>query len=500
MNVRLTKSLIAAAVTGLLAAPLAHATNGYFMHGYGSKEKGMAGAGVAYNHDDAMAAATNPAGMAFVGRRIDLGLQLFSPSPRSYTATGTPPFSVGDPINAGPFGGAFPPICPDPTSVPCRTAFSINAGEVESENDVFVIPHFAYNHPLSDQSTVGIAVYGNGGMNTEYKPGAPGAAGSARLLDGNFASPTAGTYQDFPGVYGAGTTGVNLEQMFFNFNASYKLNPKHALGGSLLFVGQRFRASGLDQFGGFSLDPTNLSGNRNSLSWGFGAKLGYQGEVADGVRVGLSYQSKISMGEFDEYRGLFAEAGDFDIPSTYTLGASFDVGKSAVIAADYQRINYTDVKSISNPISKLTGGGCLDALNNTILTNGGVAPPLQPAVGSTCLGGPDGPGFGWEDIGIIKLGVQFTAADIDWRLGYSHSDQPIPESEVLFNIIAPAVIQDHVTAGMTVPVGKSQEFNLALMYGLKETVKGPNPFDQGATQIEIEMTQFDIQAGWAWMF
>ena len=87
MNFRIRKSLLAVAVSGLLAAPLVHATNGYFMHGYGSKEKGMAGAGVAYNHNDAMAAATNPAAMAFVDQRVDLGLQIFSPSPRSYTVT-----------------------------------------------------------------------------------------------------------------------------------------------------------------------------------------------------------------------------------------------------------------------------------------------------------------------------------------------------------------------------------------------------------------------------
>jgi long-chain fatty acid transport protein len=123
-------------------------------------------------------------------------------------------------------------------------------------------------------------------------------------------------------------------------------------------------------------------------------------------------------------------------------------------------------------------------------------------VGATCLGGPNGAGFGWEDIGIIKLGYQFTAANIDWRVGYSHSDQPIPESETLFNILAPAVTTDHITAGMTMYVGKNknQEFNLAVMHALKESVKGANPFDGGATQIEIEMSQWDVQAGWAWKF
>ncbi len=491
MNSTIRKSLLAVAVSGLLTAPLAHATNGYFMHGYSTKNKGMAGAGAAFSQD-AMAAALNPAGMAFVEKRIDLGLQIFSPSPRGYTVTGTPPAPPGFAPDVLDFS-AFPPTigCNYPLpSGACAPPFSVNPGSVESENDVFLIPHFAYNHPLNEMTTIGIAVYGNGGMNTEYK------SGSATLpSDGGGTTPTL-PITNLPGVYGAGNAGVNLEQMFFNFNSAYKLNAKHAVGGSLIFVGQRFRASGLENFGQFSLDPSKLSGNVNSLSWGFGAKLGYQGEVAEGVRVGVSYQSKISMGEFDEYKGLFAEGGDFDIPSTYTLGVSFNVGKTGVIVADYQRINYTDVAAISNPISRLTDGSCINALNAT-LAAGGVP---SGAFGAGCLGGSSGAGFGWEDIGIIKLGYQWNMANIDWRVGYSHSDQPIPESETLFNILAPAVIQDTVTAGMTMPVGKSQEFNLSLMYALEEKVKGPNPFDDGATTIEIEMSQIDIQAGWAWKF
>ena len=47
------------------------ATNGYFAHGYGTKNKALAGAGVALPQD-AMIAATNPAGMVWVG--ADLGV------------------------------------------------------------------------------------------------------------------------------------------------------------------------------------------------------------------------------------------------------------------------------------------------------------------------------------------------------------------------------------------------------------------------------------------
>jgi len=475
MNFRIRKSLLAVAVSGLLAAPLAQATNGYFMHGYSTKNKGLAGAGAAFSQD-AMAAAVNPAGMAFVGKRVDVGLQIFSPSPRKYTSTGTATNFV------------------DPTTG--EFTFSIGDGSqsIESENDFFLLPHGAINWVMSDKATIGLAVYGNGGMNTEYKGGFASVDTALVAPPGTVVPGTSAT--QLPGTYGGGaitqdegTAGINLEQMFFNFNAAYKLNDKHALGGGLIVVGQRFRAQGLEFFGSFSTDPANLSGNVNSLSWGLGAKVGYQGEVADGVRVGISYQSKISMGEFDEYKGLFAEGGDFDIPSTYTLGVSFDVGQTGVIVADYQRINYSDVASISNPFANIM---TCDP-NNT------------PASGAGCLGGSNGAGFGWQDIGIFKVGYQWTAAKIDWRLGYSHSDQAIPESEVLFNILAPATVRDHLTFGLTKDVGKTQEFNFSLMYAPNESVKGPNAFDPpnaGGTgqTIEIEMSQIDLQVGWAWKF
>lgn len=73
-------SLRAVALAAALLAPvLAGATNGYFSHGYGAKSQGMAGVGIALPQD-ALAAATNPAGTAAVGNRYDLGLTLFAPS------------------------------------------------------------------------------------------------------------------------------------------------------------------------------------------------------------------------------------------------------------------------------------------------------------------------------------------------------------------------------------------------------------------------------------
>ena len=291
------KSLLAIAVSGILVSPAVNATNGYFSHGFSTKEKGLAGAGTAFSQDS-MAAANNPAGMAFVGERMDLGLQLFSPSPRGYTVTGAPPVPGGagvtviDPTTGG---------CDANFTLPngaCAPPFSVNPGSVDSENDFFLIPHFGYNWQLKNDSTVGVSVYGNGGMNTEYK------SGSATLPDAS-TNPLL-PIEELSGTYGAGTAGINLAQLFINVSFAKKINAKHAFGGSLLLVGQRMIIQGVDNFGQFSLDPDNLSGNRKSDSFGAGLKVGYQGQVAKRVRLGVAYQSKISMTELDEYKGLLA--------------------------------------------------------------------------------------------------------------------------------------------------------------------------------------------------
>ena len=306
------RSLLAIAISGVVASPAVNATNGYFSHGFSTKEKGLAGAGTAYSQD-AMAAATNPAGMAFVGERMDVGIQLFSPSPRSYTVTGSP-------LPPPPAPGSNP-------AIPFGSAINAAPGvEVESDNDLFLIPSFGYNYALSSDSTVGVSVYGNGGMDTEY-PASSTPFGA--------------------GTFGAGTAGISLAQLFVNVSFAKKIDAKNAFGGSVILVGQRFIAEGLEAFSAFSSDPGNLSGNRKSDSFGAGVKVGYQGEVSPGIRIGVSYQSKISMSEFDEYKGLFAEGGDFDIPQTYSIGASFDVGPSGVIVADVQQIDYSGVASIS---------------------------------------------------------------------------------------------------------------------------------------------------------
>ena len=462
------KGLVACAVTAALTIPMtAMATNGYFAHGYGTKNKGLAGGGTALSQD-AMAAATNPAGMVTVGDRMELGAAIFSPSTRSYSATAaaTPPDGAACTTGGAP-GCAF------------TIGGSNNAQSIESENDYFLIPHFARNWMLGSEQSVGVTIFGNGGMNTEYQ------GGVAQHDDGS-AFPAPGNYVTAPGTFGDGTqtAGVNLEQLFIATTYSRKISNTASWGASLMAAYQSFEAKGLASFGGYSTNANALTNNGKDTSTGFGFKFGVQGEFAKGVTLAASYQTETDMSKFDKYAGLFAEGGDFDIPATLNLGLAWKVAPKAIFTADVQQIYYSDVKAIANPISNLVGP------SNSCATG----------TGSRCLGGSDGAGFGWEDMTIYKMGYQFeTSEDMTWRVGLSIGDQPIPNSEVMFNILAPAVMETHLTMGFTMATGKDSEFNFAAMYAPESEVTGASPLNPGQN-ITLAMTQYEVEASWAWKF
>jgi long-chain fatty acid transport protein len=445
------RGLVLAFAVGLAVTipATALATNGYFSHGVSIKEKALAGAGTAYSQDT-LAAGTNPAGMVWQGNRWDVGASWFSPL-RSYSATAP---------NAPP-------------------SFSANTGSggpgdtVDSEENNFYIPQFGWNKMLNEKSSIGISVFGRGGMNTTWN-----------------ASDTGGGF----GVYGqpaspTGEAGVNLAQLFIMPTYGLKYSDKGSFGVSPILAYQTFEAKGLVNFSMFSNDAANLTNNGTDSSVGYGVSLGWQGKVAKTVALGVSYQSKIYMQPFKKYQGLFAEQGDFDIPSQWDLGLAWDATPKSKLVFDVQQINYEDVAAVSNPSLTNLYAGCAAA--------GGSGT-------SGCLGGDNGAGFGWSDMTIYKIGYQWsTGQKWTWRVGYSYGQQPINASQdALFNILAPGVIEQHITFGFSRKYGKTGEFNFASMYAPQKCISGPaDPVTApGGQQIELCMHQYELSLAYGKQF
>lgn len=393
----------------------ANATNGYFQHGYGVKSQGMGGVGVALPQD-ALAAATNPAGMAFIGDRYDLGVNIFRPERESEI--------VGNGAGAsGQYDG--------------------------NDTEFFLIPEFGYNKVLSEKYTAGLSIYANGGMNTDYKTGIP--------------------------LFGTPSAGVDLKQIFFTPSLTFKPEPNHSFGVAINFAYQSFQAKGLDNFANstYSNSPSNVHDNGHEHSYGAGIKLGWMGKITDKLTLGATYHSKTYMSKMDDYAGLFAEGGDFDIPASYGVGFAYQATPNFTFAFDYQRIEYSDVKSVNNP--------------------------LIPNLSSSKLGKAEGAGFGWRDIDVFKLGFNYQWNDkLTLRAGYNHNSQPIPSSETFFNILAPGVITDHLSLGFTYKITDDRELTLAYTHAFKEDVKGAGSipgFGGGETNLEMYQNSLGIAYG-----
>lgn len=477
MNRTYTRSLAALAVSAILAAPAAHATNGYFKIGAGSHNRGVAGAGVAFGQDS-LAGAVNPATIIDVGNRADAGVELFNPRR-----------DAG--LDATRMNGA---------------AFDTNSGAT-----VFAIPHGGFVMEFSPKMSFALSVAANGGMNTRYNDNVyfgafgPAIPGFVTGLQ-NAAPPSVdaainaavGQLNSDGSV--SSTLGVNLSQVIVAPTVSYKLNEDHAIGASLQVAAQRFRAYGIGLFKGFSSDPNNVTNNGDDESYGAGVKIGWRGKVTDNLSVGAVAASKIYMQEFDSYAGLFAEQGDFDIPANYAVGIAFTPNDKLTLAFDVQRILYSDVNAIANPGP--TGPEFINALVSS-LTAG------SPGFGavSNPLGTDSGWGFGWDDVTVFKLGVNYDYSD-KWtlRAGVNHAESPIDEPENLFNILAPAVVETHATVGFSYRPSKNNEVTVAYMHAFREdqnfTFTSPNPLggQDLAYTPSIGMDQNALEISYGWIF
>ncbi len=439
-----------------LVIPSAMATNGYFVYGYGTKNKGLSGAGVALPQDT-ITAATNPAGMVHLGKRLDAGLALFTPKREYESSTSL----------ANGAGGAF----------------TVGPNDIESDRKSFLVPHIGYNHPLGSRSSLGITSFANGGMNTVWH-------GGTASFDPD--GPGLGMTGTFPGTYGAGTAGVDLAQNFLALTYSRKVNERFSYGVGPVFGLQYVRVKGLSAFAGYTEDfvrsagtvlPDDLTDKGRELSFGYGVKGGILWSPVSYLTLGGSYQSRIYMSEFDDYASLLAEDGDFDVPPTMTLGLALRPDSDWTFVFDFQKIWYSKIDSLANPLSNLFDCPAL----------GGTDP-------ESCLGGDNGAGFGWDDMEVYKLGVQYSVSpNLELRAGASFTEHPIQHSEVLFNILAPATSEEHYTLGLTRKLHGERELNFSVMYSPRGRQRGQSPFDP-TQAVEVEMSQFELEASYSRRF
>lgn len=184
-------------------------------------------------------------------------------------------------------------------------------------------------------------------------------------------------------------------------------------------------------------------------STGFGAALGMTYKVNQDVTMGASYQFKSALDDMKtastaasmNVQGMLTpDVGqitviDFQMPSVFALGASWQASPSLLLAADVKYIGWADaMKSFKMRYDSATPG--MGSVNFAMQQD-------------------------WKDQAVLNLGMAWKANEaLTLRAGLNLADNPIPDQFV--NPLFPATVRDHVTLGLGYQVSKAGDFNMSV--------------------------------------
>jgi long-chain fatty acid transport protein len=326
--------------------------------------------------------------------------------------------------------------------------FTAIGGEMaESSSELYGIPAIGWNGPVGnrDDMVFGGGMYGTSGMGVDY--------GSTLMQ---------------PGVYWDGYSSIAFWQMAPSL--AWQANEKLSFGASInidfqqVAFQQRMMAdSDSDQQGDTVLMNFDLS--RGASAFGFGLSLGILYDVNEMITIGASYKSKqfftdleyqLAYGDIDmtAFGGGPMPAGtyklDLDFPQQAAVGIAVHVTQTFTVAADVKWINWSDT---------------MDTL--AVHGPGGFQVPMDP---------------GWDDQVVFAIGIAYKLNDrVNLRAGFNYGESPIDEESAANNLLLPAVVETHYTAGADYKLDDHWDIGCHYMYVPENSVTaGPETNAPGA--------------------
>ena len=118
-----------------------------------------------------------------------------------------------------------------------------------------------------------------------------------------------------------------------------------------------------------------------------------------------------------------------------TAGLAWKAQDDLTILADAQRIFFSDVPAVGN------------------------------ATTAGALGAPGGAGFGWDDVNVLRLGAEWRQSDtMTWRFGYAYATNPVGPEDVTLNVLAPGIVQHHLTLGGSRKLNATDQLDFSIAY------------------------------------
>ena len=246
---------------------------------------------------------------------------------------------------------------------------------------------------------------------------------------------------------------VTTKQVFrISPGAAFKVNDQLTLGASLNVGYQSLALSNAN----FSL-PQNQQ-------FGFGGTLGAVYKLNDRVQLGAAYTSKTNIKAMEYQTAAGKVSFDMDMPASLAIGAAFKLNDSLLVEADIKRIQFSDV------------------MGNIPVTGPGAPYPSVLA-------------FGWEDQTVYAIGVRKIVNDkLTVLAGFNYGKSPIGPEDVNANLGSTAVVEKHLSLGVTRKLGKHVRGNVAYTHALH------NKVTSNTTANSIEMSQDQLNVNVTYVF
>jgi hypothetical protein len=204
-----------------------------------------------------------------------------------------------------------------------------------------------------------------------------------------------------------GRVGVGLERTFVAPSLTHEfLGGSTAITAAAVLVYQEFASWGFGSGLAAESAPGPVLNATSESSAGSGVKIELRQQLNPVLGFTVAYQSKVDMDAFQNYRGVFSDPGDFDVPALASIGLGWQIAPNTVVGIGASRVMWSDVSAFTS-----------NALPRRFLA---------------LLGDGTSPAFEWRDHTVFNF-------DIGWRptlrdefiLRVTSQQQPEPTSTLL---------------------------------------------------------------------
>lgn len=277
------------------------------------KSTGMAATAIAHPID-ALAGAYNPAGMAEVGDRFDVGA-----------------YWVHDDGKAVISGSPIPTVDASLNAFKTKNTYAGDFGINKTFCTDFCGSQIEW--------ALGLVAYDRNYQKTTYHTHLP--------------------------LFGTSHAGLEYAQITIAPIVAVKLNECHSIGIAFNVQLERLKVNGLENFASpavnpflgqvASVSPENVTNNGYAYARGFTPTIGWLWHINDCLAFGLTYQPKTKMSRLKKYKGFLAQHGRLDVPQKIGAGIAWDFIPCATAAFDVEFIDWNQVKSLKNNLVNSDG-------------------------------------------------------------------------------------------------------------------------------------------------